>query len=306
MKHKAQFKFAGIGILVGAIIMAVLAFDRDDKEAPLDVKEGGRLQYKWYATALPKSMSFAGEKVPLHNWEVKERLDRELLMNYYMHGSTLYMLKLTVRSFPVIEKKLKENGLPEDFKYLCAAESALRNQISSAGAVGYWQFLKATGIQYGLEITDEVDERYDLERSTDAACRYLKEAYTRFGSWTAAAAAYNCGMGGFNGQSSFQMTGNYYDLLLPEETNRYVFRILALKLLLSNPEQYGYILQPGDAYPQVKTRTVPVTESIPNLAQFAIDQGSNYKIIKTLNPWLRDRKLTVKPGKTYYISIPES
>lgn len=302
--NRNYVKALGLGMLLGATFVAGLAFNKDDKDAPVEVMEDGRLQYKWYATPLPKNLSFAGEKVPLDRWEVRDRLDRELLMNYYMHGSTLYVLKLSSRVFPTIERKLRENGLSDDFKYLCVAESSLQNPTSPAGAVGYWQFMKETGTRYGLEISDEIDERYNLEKSTDAACRYLKEAYAKFGNWTAAAASYNCGMGGFSNQSGFQMSGNYYDLLLPEETNRYVFRILALKYLLGNAAQFGYIVPPEDAYQPVPTRSMTLTESVPNLAQFAIDQGTNYKMLKLLNPWLRDRKLTIKPGKSYTIQLP--
>jgi len=302
--NKQFAKALGLGVLLGATFVAGLAFNKGDKDIPVEIMDDGRLQYKWYSTPLPKSMSFAGEKVPLDRWEIKERLDRELLMNYYMHGSTLYILKQTTRAFPLIEKRLRENGLSEDFKYLCVAESSLQNPTSPAGAVGYWQFMRETGTRYGLEINDEVDERYNLEKSTDAACKYLKEAYAKFGSWTAAAASYNCGMGGFSNQSSFQMSSNYYDLLLPEETNRYVFRILALKHLLGNANQFGYIIPPGEGYQPVPTRSMTLTESVPNLAQFAVDQGTNYKMLKLLNPWLRDRKLTIKPGKSYTIQLP--
>jgi len=302
--NRQYIKGLGLGVLLGAAFVAGLAFSKADKNDPVETMEDGRLQYKWFPTPLPRSMSFAGEKVPLDRWEIRERLDRELLMNYYMHGSTLYILKLSTRVFPVIERKLKENGLPDDFKYLCVAESSLQNPTSPAGAVGYWQFMRETGIRYGLEITSEVDERYHLEKATDAACKYLKDAYAKFGNWTAAAASYNCGMGGFSNQSSFQMSGNYYDLLLPEETNRYIFRILALKHLLGNAAQFGYIVPPADSYQPVPTRSVTLTESVANLAQYAIDQGTSYKMLKVLNPWLRDRRLTIKPGKSYVIQLP--
>jgi membrane-bound lytic murein transglycosylase D len=299
-----QLKILALGVLIGGSIIAGIAFrPGSDKEGSVIV-ENNRLLYKWYPTQVPKSLSFAGEQVPLNRWEVKERLDRELLVNYYMHGSTLYILKLAGRVFPTIERQLKANGLSDDFKYLCVAESSLQNPTSPAGAVGYWQFMKETGLRYGLEITDEVDERYHLEKSTNAACRYLKEAYAKFGNWTAAAASYNCGMGGFSKHSSFQMSGNYYDLLLPEETNRYIFRILALKTILGNAEKYGYIVEGDDQYKPVATRKVTVSESIGNLAEFAQQQGSSYKMLKLLNPWLRDRKLTIKPGKTYVLELP--
>ncbi|PSK92746.1 lytic transglycosylase domain-containing protein [Taibaiella chishuiensis] len=302
--NRQQIKMLGIGALLGATVIAGVAFDKDGKDGPVEVTEEGRLQYKWYPVSLPRNMSFAGEKVPLDRWEIRERLDRELLMNYYMHGSTLYILKLSSRVFPAIEKQLKENGLPDDFKYLCVAESSLQNPTSPAGAVGYWQFMRETGTRYGLEITDEIDERYHLEKSTNAACRYLKDAYGKFGNWTAAAASYNCGMGGFSNQSTFQMAGNYYDLLLPEETNRYVFRILALKQLISNAPKYGFVVPESDGYQPVPTRSMTITQSVANLAQFAIDQGTTYKMLKILNPWLRDRKLTVKEGKSYTIQLP--
>lgn len=299
-----QLKVLAAGIIIGGTVIAGIAFKPgSDKDGSVIVDEN-RLMYKWYPTQLPTNLSFAGEKVPLDRWEVKDRLDRELLMNYYMHGSTLYILKLAGRVFPTIEKRLKANGLSDDFKYLCVAESSLQNPTSPAGAVGYWQFMKETGLRYGLEINDEVDERYHLEKSTDAACKYLKDAQAKFGNWTAAAASYNCGVGGYNGQSTFQMSSNYYDLLLPEETNRYIFRILALKTLLGNAAQYGYIVEGNDQYKPIPTRKETVSQSIPNLALYAQQQGTNYKMLKLLNPWMRDRKLTIKPGKSYTIDLP--
>lgn len=254
---------------------------------------------------LPSKMSFAGEQTPLERWDVKERLDRELLFNSYMHGSTLYILKLAHRTFPVIERILKEQGVPEDLKYLAVAESALYNQISKAGATGYWQFLKASGIQFGLEITDEVDMRYDLEASTLAACKYLKQAYNKFGNWTAAAASYNMGMGGYSNYSAQQYESDYYNLLLPEETNRYVYRILALKAIVGDPERYGFHLDKSDVYPPITGRTVEVSSSIPDLAAWAKQNGSTYQQIKLANQWLRARSLNVKPGKVYKILIPK-
>lgn len=261
--------------------------------------------YRWHPPQLPAAIDFAGEEVPLDRWEVRERLDRELLVNSYLHGSTLHILKLANRVFPVLEKKLKENGIPDDFKYLCVAESALRNQRSSAGALGYWQFLNSTGKEHGLEITNQVDERYDLEKSTDAACKYLKNAYARFGSWTAAAASYNCGMGGYSRFSSHQGSRNYYDLLLPEETNRYIFRILALKYILENPERSGFIASETDVYQPIPTREVKVSQTISSLVDFAESEGTSYKILKILNPWLRAHSLTVRPGTTYTVRVPE-
>ncbi|WP_129022007.1 lytic transglycosylase domain-containing protein [Edaphocola flava] len=274
--------------------------------APTEVYTPLSTSGKWTAPKLPKSIAFAGEATPLSRWDVKERLDRELLFNAYMHGSTIYILKLAYRTFPTIERILKANGLPEDFKYLCVAESALYNQVSKAGAAGYWQFLKGSGQQFGLEITDEVDERYDLERSTEAACRYLKQAYTKFGNWTAAAASYNMGMGGYSNYSSQQYETNYYNLLLPEETNRYVYRILALKYIISNSDKLGFVIEKDDVYQPIAGRTVEVANSIPDLAAWAKQNGSTYQQIKMANQWLRSKSLTVRAGKTYRILIPNS
>lgn len=293
------------GVAIAATVMTGLAFDiSKDSEDLVMVKPDGRLQYKWYAPELPKSLSFASEPVPLDRWEVRERLDRDMLVNYYTHGSLLYILKLTTRYFPMIEQRLAANGVPDDFKYLCVAESSLQHLTSSAGAQSLWQFLGGTATQYGLQVDGEVDERYNVEKATDAACKYFNAAYAKFGSWTAAAASYNCGMGGYSNQATYQQSMNYYDLLLPEETNRYVFRILALKYLISNAAKYGYIIQPQDAYKPFKSRTVTVTESIPDLAEYARQNGTSYKMVKILNPWLRARSLTVKAGKTYSLQLP--
>ncbi|KAA5536300.1 lytic transglycosylase domain-containing protein [Taibaiella lutea] len=298
------WKTASLGFLIGTIFVAGLSFVAKDSNSPVEVTEDGSMQYKWYPPKVPKSMSFAGEKVPLERWEIKERLDRELLINYYAHGGTLYVLKLSTRVFPIIEKILKQQGVPEDFKYLCVAESSLQNPTSPAGAIGYWQFMTATGKQYGLVINDEVDERYNLEKSTIAACKYLNAAYAKFGSWTAAAASYNCGSGGYSNQSDFQMSKNYYDLLLPEETNRYVFRILALKQIIGNAAKYGFILPEEDAYKPVATVNDTITATVDNFAQYAFNKGTNYKMLKILNPWLRDRKLTLNAGDTVIVQLP--
>lgn len=295
------------GLLLSAGVISGLAFrEYDAKEETVEVKPDGRLQYKWYAPELPKQMTFAGEKVPLERWDIREQLDRELMYNYYNQYSTLYILRLVTRYFPIIEERLKANGVPDDFKYLCVAESALRNQTSSAGAVGFWQFMPGTAPSYGLQVNDEVDERYDVEKATDAACKYFLDAYNKFGSWTAAAASYNCGMGGYNKFAGQQQTSYYYDMWLPEETMRYVFRIITFKHLLSQAEKLGFIVHSHDAYKPIKTRTVTVTESIPDLAQFAIDHGTTYRMVKILNPWLRARSLIVKGGRTYEIALPNS
>jgi len=260
---------------------------------------------EWRAPALPKQLSFAGEEVPLDRWDVKERLDRELLINSYSHANIIFLLKLSNRYFPAISERLKANGVPDDFKYLCIAESnLLSGAVSHSGATGFWQFMDGTAPGYGLEANSLVDERMDIEKSTDAASKYLKTAYAKFGTWTAAAASYNCGMGGYNGQASFQQTKNYYDLHLPEETNRYIFRILAFKHILENSEALGFKISPEELYNEIAFRTVTVNSSIPNLAQFAIDNGTTYKILRLMNPWIRGKSLTVRSSKPYEIKLP--
>lgn len=293
------------GVVATGAIASVFAFRQvNNDEAIVEVQDDNKLQYKWYPVETPKALTFAGEKVPLERWEVKERLDRELNINYYMHGTTLYLIRQSTRYFPMIEDILKANGVPEDFKYLCVAESGFQQVTSPAGASGFWQFMKTTAPRYGLIVNDEIDERYNVRKTTEAACKYFLEAYSKFNSWTAAAASYNCGMGGYGKQTEYQLTTNYYDLALPEETNRYVFRILALKCLLGNAKRYGYIVTGNDAFKPLKTKTITVDSTIDDLADFATENGSSYKMLKLANPWLRAHTLTVKPGKTYEIELP--
>ncbi|AWH85351.1 murein transglycosylase [Flavobacterium album] len=252
----------------------------------------------------PDRIDFAGELTPLNISDVRERFDKELLINANLDATTRLIIKRANRVFPVMEPILKKNGVPDDFKYLAVIESGLVNVVSPAGARGYWQFMPDTGKERGLEINDVVDERYHLEKSTEAACKYLLDAKAKFGSWTLAAASYNGGFGGVNKQITFQGVNNYYDLLLTEETSRYVFRILALKEIMQNPALYNFDLMQEELYPVIPVRKVEVTASIPDLATFAKEQGINYKVLKIHNPWLRDRKLDVAAGKKYVIEIP--
>lgn len=292
------------GIFACFILLAIHGFE-DESSADQQKKQGAHgFHRELTIPATPDSMSFAGEPVPLTRWDVREYLDRELLFNYYMPANIFYMLKLSNRYFPMIEAELKANDIPDDFKYLCVAESNLQNAVSRVGASGFWQFMKNTAPAYDLEITGTVDERYHIQKSTRAACKYLKTAYARFGNWTAAAASYNCGMGGYGDRSNHQGTKYYYDLALPEETQRYIFRILAFKHLLSNAASLGFTLPDSGLYSPVKTREIIVDRSIPNLAVFAKENGTNYKILKLLNPWLRERSLTVRSGQRYTVKLP--
>ena len=253
---------------------------------------------------LPETLDFCGEEVPLDLFYVRERLEREIIVNSYRHSATLLLLKRTTRWFPVMEPLMEKYGLPEDFKYLSMIESELTNAVSPAKAVGFWQFLEGTGKEYGLEINKEVDMRYNVEKETVAACKYLKESYRKFGSWTLAAAAFNCGNGKITKTRDEQRVTSYYDMLLPEETQRYMFRILALKVITENPEKYGFQISDNGWYQPYQTKTVTVTESIPDLVQFAYEQGTNLKMLKHFNPWLRGNTLTISAGNSYDIKIP--
>ena len=251
-------------------------------------------------------MDFAGEEVPTFMADVQERLDKEMITNMNYHTNTTLVIKRANKVFPIIEPILKKYGVPDDFKYLAVIESSLVNAVSPAGARGVWQFMPATAKEKGMEVSDEVDERYHLEKSTEAACKYLLVAKEKFGSWTLAAASYNGGMNGISKKMEEQEVADYYDLLLTEETSRYVFRILALKEIMSQSEKYGFKIPNEALYYTVPTRKIVIDSSITDLAQFAKTQGVNYKILKIHNPWLRDKKLTITSGKKYEIEIPTS
>lgn len=261
--------------------------------------------YNIYAIDLPEEMSFAEEVVPLHITDVRERLDRELLVNTYWQSNGLLLIKRANKYFPIIEPILKKNHIPEDFKYLALIESGFLNVVSPSGASGFWQFMPAAAKDFGLEISETVDERYHLEKATQAACEYLHKAQQSTGNWTLAAAAYNAGISGINRQIEAQQADNYYDLWLNTETSRYVFRILALKEIFSNPKQYGFNYNPNHLYEQASTYEVKVDSTINNLVDFAKLYDTNYKELKIHNPWLRDTKLSNPKGKTYYIKIPK-
>jgi len=260
--------------------------------------------YKIKALKLPPNLNLAGERVPLEKPDIKERMDRELLVNTYWQSNGLLLIKRANKYFPILEPLLKKYGLPDDFKYLCVAESALIDETSSAGAAGFWHFMKGTGKEYGLEINKNVDERYDIEKSTKVAAAYLKKSYERFGSWSLAAAAYNAGNARVARSLKTQGVTSYYDALLPDETERYVLRIIALKEVLSNPKKYGFIFDQNDLYTLTKTRTVKVDTIITNIALFAKKFDTNYKELKLHNPWLRQNKLNNKSRKMYEIKIP--
>jgi membrane-bound lytic murein transglycosylase D len=253
---------------------------------------------------LPESVMFAGEKMPLENFDTWESLEREILISAYRHSSTILIIKRANRYLPMIEKVLEKNNLPDDLKYLVAAESEFSNLISPAGATGFWQIMVETGKEEGMEINTVVDERYDVERSTQFACDYLKKSFERYGNWTLAAASYNGGRAGIDEQIKIQKQNNYYDLLLNEETARYIFRVVAYKLIINDPVRYGFNLTEEDLYPELKYYEVKVDTAVTDFSVFAEKFGTNYKMLKYLNPWLRKPYLTPKPYKEYSIKIP--
>lgn len=261
--------------------------------------------YKIFSIPTPENINFAGEKLPIGDIDVREKLDRELHVNTYWQSNTFLYHKRAARWFPFIESILKKNEVPDDFKYLALIESGLDNVVSPAGAAGFWQFMKGTGESYGLEINKYVDERYHVEKATNAACKYLLDAKKQFGTWTLAAASYNMGKGGVSQKLKEQNVKGYYDLYLNSETSRYIYRIVATKYIHLQPKNYGFNIRSEDLYPSYQTINLEVDTTINNLVGFAQERSSNYKVLKILNPWLRDLSLPNKSGKKYTIQIPQ-
>lgn len=299
----------GVFFVITTLIFAVQGTQDTENPSVLDVADNDTDKrvsdtYRISAIGIPEDLNFAGELVPQDDPEIMERIDREFLVNTYWQSNALLLMKRANKYFPVIEPILAKNGIPDDFKYLAVAESALTNVVSHAGATGFWQIMKGTGKEYGLEINSNVDERYHLEKSTQVACDYLNKWKDKFGSWTLTAAAYNAGPGAIDKYMGIQKVDAYYDLLLGQETGRYVFRIMAIKEILSNPEKYGFEINEEDMYNAVPTFKVEVDEPISSFADFAQKYGINYKILKRHNPWLREPHLNNASKKKYTIEIP--
>jgi len=306
---KTNFLFLFFG--AGFLVMLGLFLLSSTKEASVEAQIGV-LEQKLYTLAqtnsapVPDQVDFCGEKIALNRMDLRERFDREINTFTYLHSTTMLYLKRANRYFPIIEPLLKKNGIPDDFKYLCLIESNLDiRALSPANAAGLWQFLESTGKDYGLVINSEVDERYNIEKATAAACQYFKDAYAKYGSWVNVAASYNAGMAKLSSALSAQQVNSALDLLLVPETSRYVFRITAIKQVFENPYLYGFVLKKEDLYPTIPVQRITVTETIDNLADFSQKYGLNYMLLKEFNPWLRDNKLTVKQGQTYEIAIPK-
>jgi membrane-bound lytic murein transglycosylase D len=295
-----------VASVLAGIIIVLLFVNQSFKESadPTDIKVLQDSIFSNKSFKLPGNVTFAGERMPLENFDTRESLEREILTSAYRHSSTILIIKRANRYLPVIEKILRKNDIPDDFKYLAAAESEYSNMVSPAGATGFWQIMQATGIEQGMEINSVVDERYDVEKSTQFACDYFRKSYEKYGNWTLAAASYNGGRSAIDEQIEIQKQNNYYDLLLSEETARYIFRAVAYKLVISDPGNYGFMIEKDELYPQLKYHEVKVDTAITSFARFAEEFGTNYKILKFLNPWLRKPYLTPNPNKVYLIKIP--
>ncbi len=299
--------FAYTALLAAFLSMVIFSsFNEQENLSPQEeLSEASDFQQRITSFELNKTFSLAGEEIPKGNFDAIERLDRELIINSYYHSASLLNLKMANRYFPIIEPILKAYGVPDDFKYLAVAESNLRMAVSPAGAKGLWQFMKTVGTAEGLEINTEIDERYHVEKSTEAACRFILHLKKRFGSWTMAAAAYNMGETRLSKDIEEQRAKNYYELNLNQETSRYVFRIIAIKEVMEDPERFGYYLSKDEGYPQLTNyKTLVVEQPVTSLADLAIEHGTNYRQLKVYNPWLIESFISNKTKKKYEIRIP--
>ena len=268
-------------------------------------QQGFNSKYNVYSVLKPDNLKFANENIPESTFDVWERLDKELLKNIYWQSNTLLYFKRANKYFPIIEEILEKNNIPSDFKYLALIESGFEYKVSPSGAAGFWQIMKGTAREYGLEVNYAIDERYHLIKSTEAACKYLQKAYNKFGSWTLAAASYNMGINGVQRQVKKQNTNNYFNLYLNDETSRYVFRIIVIKEIMENPRKYGFVYRQNDLYSYPSVKQIRVDSTINNLYSFAQENDINYKILKRFNPWLRTYKLPDESRRVYYIDVPE-
>ncbi len=297
---KKDFFFLGLAVGVCIFFLTSEVIQKQSEVNNNDFPQG----YRIVSPYIPKKLSFAGEPVPLSDFDIYERIDREFIVNTYWHSNTILMIKRANRWFPVIEPILKKYDIPDDFKYIALVESGLENVTSPKGATGFWQFTVGTGRKYGLEINDEIDERYNVEKSTEAACRFFLDTDSLFHSWTMAAAAYNFGVNGLTQQVEKQKSDDYYNLVLGQETERYIPRAIAIKEILKDPNMYGFEIKKNQLYKPLTYYTVSIDTSVSNLADFAIRYNINYKILKLYNPWLRDNYIDNAKGKTYVIKIP--
>ncbi len=291
-------------LIVVALILSSVVYQQKHRDVSLPGTN--KQYYKIVPLSIPDTLSFAGEPVPLDIFYVREALDRELSVNTYWHSSTLQLIKRAHRWLPLIDTILVDEGIPLDFRYMPMVESGLQNVVSPAHAVGFWQLLKSTAKENGLEVDREVDERYNVEKSTRAACRYLKKSYKKFGNWALVIASYNAGQKRIEKFLKQQQATSFYDLLVTDETSRYIYRMLALKMIFENPKKYGFYIHPSQEYPIIPSHTVEVKGAVKSWAKFAHQHHISYKLLKYFNPWLRRTSLKNPHHKTYFIKIPDA
>lgn len=299
-----SIKILGLVAIISICWLFIFGTSSENIKTFINNEKNTSESYQIKALKIPDNLEFAGEKVPLDKPEVMERVDRELLVNTYWQSNTMLLIKRAHKYFPIIEPILKKNGIPDDFKYLAAIESGLQNVTSPAGAKGFWQIMPETAKENSLEVNSNVDERYHLEKATEVACDYLNKAKRKFGNWTSAAASYNAGMYGISKKMEEQFVDDYYDLMVSDETKRYLPRIIAVKEILSNPAKYGFIFDKEDLYVDDETTIVKVDSAIANIAKFSKNLGTNYNVMKLHNPWLRENNLNNSSKKLYEIKVP--
>jgi len=298
---KTYYFILGVLTVLGILLIPASLFFTGNMQSDENFPQG----YHIISPKVPDNLEFAGERIPTENFEVYERMEREFISNTYFHSATILAIKRAERWFPVIEPILKEKNIPDDFKYLAVAESNLENVISPVGATGFWQFMEAAGKKYGMEINSEVDERYNVERSTIAACGYLQDSYNMFGSWISAAASYNMGQEGMTSQRERQKATNYFNIVLGTETSRFVGRIVALKYIMLEPAKYGFDINANELYRPLEYYEITLDSSVTNFADYAAGMGINYFLLKMYNPWLRENYLKNKSRKLYTLKLPE-
>ena len=301
IKSKFYYFLSGVVFSTGVVFISSNLFFTQNNPSAQDYPQG----YKIICPELPDYLAFAGERIPTENFDVFERIEREFITNTYWHSSTILAIKRANRWFPVIEPILAKNNIPDDFKYLCVAESLLENVISPVGATGFWQIMEAAGEKYGLEISRQIDERYHVEKSTEAACKYLQDSYNMFGNWISAAASYNMGQEGMTNQRERQKAKNYFNLVLNYETSRFIGRIVAFKYIMQDPPKFGFNIKDDDLYEPLKYYEVTLKSSVEDFADFASTYGINYYTLKMFNPWLRENYLQNNSGINYTIKLPE-
>lgn len=303
MKQSLKYTLIILTVIgISSLLMFAVIYQKNSER---DYREVARRSYRIFSPECPSQADFAGEKMPLDLIYVKESLDREIMINTFMHASTIMMFKRANRWFPLIEPILKKNNIPDDFKFLALAESNLMNVVSPSRAEGFWQFIKPTAIHYGLEVTEEVDERYNVVKATEAACKYFLDSYAQYGNWTLTAASYNRGADGISDALRDQKAKTFYDLYLNDETSRYIYRIVALKEVYNHPVKYGLYLRSADFYPVIPTYFLEVDTAVQNLPAFALKNKVSYKVLRDFNPWLRRYNLPNKLKKTYRILLPK-